>query len=302
MLNNKIKMSIKKLIIPAALVFFASCDYVDLPTPANTGGGGGGGGSTTHRKVLVEEVTGHFCPTCPAGAATLEAAKAIYGDSMIVVAIHTGYFAQNVAQFGLPPGAPQGSYTEDFNTPEGFDWGNVFSMGGSAPRCMYNRTGFPAGLHDMHPNDCASVLDTILDRPQSADFEVTHNYNAATRALTLTANGNFLTAGGGSGDSYNIVVLLTEDSLLGWQKDGQSHIQNYVFNHVLRACVNTPGNVAGTNIHTGAVAAGDTIAYTLPSAYTLPASVNENHADLVVFVYNAVTKEVLQVEKIAVKE
>ncbi|MCU0432041.1 MAG: Omp28-related outer membrane protein [Bacteroidia bacterium] len=295
-------MSIKNLIIPAALALFAGCDYVEVPTPANNGGGGGGGGNSSHRKVLVEEVTGHFCPTCPAGAATLEAAKAIYGDSMILVAIHTGYFAQNVAQFGLPPGAPQGSYTEDFNTPEGNDWGNVFSMGASAPRCMYNRTGFPTGIHDMHPNDCATVLDTILNRPQSADFEITHSYNTATRGLNFAANGNFLTSGGTSADNYSIVILLTEDSLLGWQKDGSNHIQNYVFNHVLRACVNTPGNIAGNTIHTGAIVAGDTINYTLPPGYTLPAIVNENHADLIVFVYNTITKEVLQVEKVAVKE
>jgi thiol-disulfide isomerase/thioredoxin len=295
-------MSIKTLIIPAALVFFASCDYVDLPTPSGSNPIDTTTGNTTHRKVLVEEVTGHFCPTCPAGAATLEAAHAIYGDSMIVVAIHTGYFAQNVAQFGLPPGAPQGSYTEDLNTPEGYDWGNVFTMGGSAPRCMYNRTGFPAGLHDMSPNDCATVLDTILDRPQSADFEITHSYNTSTRAISFAANGNFLTSGGTASDNYNIVILLTEDSLLGWQKDGNSHIQNYVFNHVLRACVNTPGSISGTTIHTGTLAAGDTINYSLPSAYTLPATVNDNHADLVVFVYNAATKEVLQVEKVAVKE
>ncbi|MFN8711631.1 MAG: Omp28-related outer membrane protein [Bacteroidota bacterium] len=295
-------MSIKTLIIPAALVFFASCDYVDLPTPSGNNPIDTTTGNTTHRKVLVEEVTGHFCPTCPAGAQALEATHAVYGDSMIIVAIHMGYFAQSVAQFGLPNGAPAGSFTEEFRTPEGDEYGPVFSMGQSAPRCMYNRIGFPQGNHDMSPYDAATVLDTLLDRPQSAEFEITHTYNEATRALTFSANGNFLTSGGNTGDSYAIVIMLTEDSLLGWQVNGTQYVQNYVFNHVLRACVNTPGTLAGTTIHSGAVVAGDTIDYALPAGYTLSNSVNHNHADLVVFVYNTITKEILQAEKVAIKE
>jgi thiol-disulfide isomerase/thioredoxin len=295
-------MTIKNIFVASFLVVLAGCDYVDVPTPANNGGGGGGGGGGSHRKVLVEEITGHFCPTCPAGAQALEATHAVYGDSMIIVAIHMGYFAQSVAQFGLPNGAPAGSFTEEFRVPEGDEYGTVFSMGQSAPRCMYNRTGFPQGNHDMSPYDAATVLDTLLDRPQSAEFEITHTYDEATRALTFSANGNFLTSGGNTGDSYAIVIMLTEDSLLGWQVNGTQYVQNYVFNHVLRGCVNTPGTLAGTTIHSGAVVAGDTIAYALPAGYTLSNSINHDHADLVVFVYNTITKEILQAEKVAIKE
>lgn len=295
-------MSIKNIFLPVFLAVFAGCDYVEMPTPTNNGGGGGGGGGGSHRKVLVEEITGHFCPTCPAGALALEATHNIYGDSMILVAIHMGYFAEPVSVHGLPNGAPAGSFEEDFNTPEGNEYWTIFSMGQSAPRCMYNRIGFPQGNHDMSPYDAASVLDTLLDRPQSAEFTVTHNYNATTRALSFSANGNFLTSGGASGDDYNIVIMVTEDSLVGWQVNGTTYVPNYVFNHVLRGCVNTPGTIAGTTIHSGSVVAGDTIDYTLPAGYTLNSSINDDHADLVIFIYNTVTKEILQVEKVAIKE
>ncbi|MGL5890067.1 MAG: Omp28-related outer membrane protein [Bacteroidia bacterium] len=293
-----------KKIVPSfilCLLIFSACDYVEDPTQTTVGSGS----STTrvpHRKVLVEEVTGHFCQSCPAGAQILEAAHSVYGDSMIIVAVHTGDFARSVAEAGLPQNAPTGSFTEDFRTPEGNEFGPVFAMGQSAPRCMYNRIGFPAGAHDMSPYDAATILDTLLDRPQSADFIIEHNYNEVTRTLSFSANGNFLTSGGINGDSYSIVAIITEDSLLGWQVNGAQYVQNYVFNHVLRGCVNTPGTLAGTTIHSGSVVAGDTIDYTLPAGYTLSSTINHDHADLVVFVYNTITKEILQAEKVAIKE
>jgi hypothetical protein len=232
----------------------------------------------------------------------LEAAYNLYQDSMILVAIHTGYFAEPVAIHGLPNGAPAGSFTEYFGTIEGDQYGPVFQMGQSAPRCMFNRTGFLTGSYDMHPNDCASALDTILNRPQSLDLEITHSYTASTRELTFAANGNFLTSGGASGDSYNLVIYLLEDSLTGWQVNGTQYQQNYVFNHVLRACVNTPGSITGSTIHSGTTMAGDTLAYALPGGYTVSTGVDAAHADLVVFVYNTVTKEVMQAEKVALIE
>lgn len=282
----------------------AGCDYVDVPTPAN--GPPPPPSATRHRKVLVEEVTGHHCPTCPAGALALEGAKSVYGDSMILIAVHTGYFAETSPPHGVPPSiTTPGAFARDFNTPEGNDFDLIYNLSGAPPISMVNRLKFPISSHQIPPTDVATVLDTLLNRPQVADFVITHNYNTSTRALDLTVNGNFLTAIGQTGQNINVVAMITEDGIVDWQQNSTAPggaVQFYTFKHVLRACVNTPGSVAGSLIHSGAAVAGDTLLYALPSSYTVNSAYNAANCHLVVYVYNTITKEVLQAEEVELVE
>ncbi|MCA6361788.1 MAG: Omp28-related outer membrane protein [Bacteroidetes bacterium] len=295
----------KKIIFPVLFtgIFGAGCDYVDVPTPAAPQVPVVSSGN--HRKVLVEEVTGQRCPTCPAGALALAAAKSVYADSMIIIAVHTGYFAQT------PPGIPVSAaitnidplaFFLDLNCDEAEDLDLTFQLSGAPPISMVNRLGFLDELYRIPPSNVATVLDTVLNRPQSASFAITHTYDVATRQLSFGINGNYLTQNGQSGDNFFLVALITEDSILGWQDYQGAQplgaVQNYVFNHVLRASVNTPGSVAGTLLGSAPALAGDTIQYTLPAPFTLSNSFNAAHCNLVVYIYNGTTKEVLQAEEV----
>jgi hypothetical protein len=144
-------------------------------------------------------------------------------------------------------------------------------------------------------------LDTALNRAQSVDFQVTHTYDNATRALNFNINGNFLTPQSNAAHNYNVVAVITEDGLTGYQQNNAiatGWVANYTFNHVLRACVNTPGSISGSLVHTGVVNPGDTIDYTLPAAYTVSNAYNVANCHLIVYIYNTITKEVLQAEEV----
>jgi hypothetical protein len=177
----------------------------------------------------------------------------------------------------------------------------LYTISGSPPMTVVNRLAFPSGPYAVQPTNVASVLDTVLDRPQSVDFTITHTYDAGTRNLNFSIGGNFLTPRTETAHTYNIVAVITEDGLTGYQQNNAvsaGWVANYTFDHVLRACINTPGSIVGTQVHTGIANAGDTIRYTLPAAYTLNSNCNAANCHLIVYIYNAVTKEVLQAEEV----
>lgn len=282
----------KKLLIailPVAL-FAWGCDYVDIPTQANSGGGGGGGNGVT-RRVLIEDFTGHTCPNCPAAAVTLHNIQNLYPDQVMGIAIHTGWFAEPCPPHPLPAGATAGSFSEDLRCATADDYDLVYSLSGAPPVGMVNHLGYP-GNYAKQQGAWAGIVDSLLGTPAVADLEFdTVIYNSATRDLDVTMTGKFIDA---QNDNFNICIMLVEDSLTGWQIDGSTYVPNYVFMHVLRDCINTPGSIAGTQIATGSIAANTTWSWQLPAAYNVSASLNASHCKLIAYVYNMTTKEVLQ--------
>lgn len=286
----------------AILVLSGGCDYVDVPQ--QTGGPGPGDTGVAIRRVLVEEFTGHTCIACPAGAATIEQLHNIYGEQMITVAVHHGWFADPCPPHPLPNGAPAGSFSEDFTTGttsgEGYEYEVSFpGLFASLPSGMVNRVGVPSNTHVIGAGDWGSKVDSILQIPPSADLEIEHTYNTTTRALNLTVNGEFIDAQSGS---FNVAILLTEDSLVGWQIDGTNYIPDFVFMHVLRGCVNTPGSIAGTQVMTGTIAANSTFSWNMPAAYTVNSNFVDTHCHLVAILYNTTTFEVLQAAEVELVE
>ena len=95
----------------ASLILFAlfSCDKVEPPyttqtqTPVDTGAT-----KTYVQKVMVEDFTGHLCGTCPAAHRVLDDLVNVYGDKLVPIAIHAGFFARTTTE-----------YPEEFKTTEG---------------------------------------------------------------------------------------------------------------------------------------------------------------------------------------
>ena len=285
----------KKILIPiiAAAFFFAGCDYVEVPT--QTGGTSGGGNGVT-RRVLLEEFTGHTCIACPAGAATIEQLHGLYDDQLITIAIHHGWFAEPCPPHPLPNGAQTGSFSEDFTTGttsgEGYEYEvNFPAVFSTLPNGMVNRLGFPSGTYPKSQGEWGTLVDSLIQIPASADLEITHTYSTSSRALSMSIDGQFIDAQNGT---FNVAVMLTEDSLVGWQIDGTVYIPNFVFMHVLRACVNTPGSIIGTPVMTGSINANSSFTWTLPASYTVDNAYNANHCRLIAILYNTATMEVLQ--------
>jgi thiol-disulfide isomerase/thioredoxin len=93
-------ISILAAVLIAASMF--SCDKIEPPYRQ-------GGVVTAERKVLLEDYTGSRCVNCPSAARIAHDLKQVYGENLIVLGIHTGFFA-----FPFPPQFPL-----DLRTPAG---------------------------------------------------------------------------------------------------------------------------------------------------------------------------------------
>ena len=92
------------LMVFTIVVFQQSCDIAEEPylVPVDTLGNGPGGPSDGIRKILLEDYTGHKCPNCPEAAVEAHNLKLAYGDSLVIMAVHAGVFAEPAPSWGSP--------------------------------------------------------------------------------------------------------------------------------------------------------------------------------------------------------
>ncbi|MCE3259577.1 MAG: outer membrane protein Omp28, partial [Bacteroidetes bacterium] len=117
------------LVVALAALLFTSCDKVSYAkqsseVKANT------------RKVLIEDYTGHQCGNCPNAAVVAESLHEKYGDKVVIIAVHAGFFARtNATEFPT-------SYTCQV----GNDWdsknGGFGVSAAGNPNGMINRKNF----------------------------------------------------------------------------------------------------------------------------------------------------------------
>ena len=260
-----------------SILAFSGCDKIDPPykKPIIIPAG--------ERKVLVEDYTGHKCGYCPRASRAAYQLKQTYGDRMIVIAVHAGFFAGT----SVPP------YTYDFKCPESIALDNDFgiSLAGN-PNGMVNRRFVSNSYiipYTSWSTEVAKVLNDTLPLPVS--INVTTTYDSTSRNLDATVKMDFASTLEGT---YKLCTYMVEDSIVEWQKDydtpSPSDVQNYIHREVLR------GSMTGTY---GEVIAntkeGDT--ETRTHNITLNTAWNARNMSLVVFLFNEATKEIVQVEQ-----
>jgi hypothetical protein len=267
-----------------ALLLVASCDKVEGPYKKDNSGGGGTD-TTLVRKVLVEDYTGHKCGNCPRATRALYDLKNVYGDKLIIMAVHAGTFATV-----FPPGAPY--YTYDFRNPNGVQLDADFgiSVAGN-PNGMVNRkmvNGSYIISSTQWADEVAIALSSTAPVPASITIETV--YNSTTRSLTANVTTRYFEALSGT---YRLSVYMLEDAIVNWQKDYDvtpNDVPDYVHREVLRGAMNgTYGDVV-----TGTTA-GSEQTYSFTS--TLGTDWDENHMYVVAFLHNDATKEIIQVEQ-----
>ncbi|MCW3104888.1 MAG: outer membrane protein Omp28 [Bacteroidetes bacterium] len=287
--------------LPAFLIAlaFTSCDYVANPNETLSGGStvdtSGLDSNLVHRRrVLVEDYTGHKCPNCPQAAIVAQQLINTYGDSVVVIGVHAGFFANPTT----PLGAPAGSYLTDFRTSAGttYDSPTYFGISNAGnPNGMINRRYYTPTTtnHIIYHTSWNAEVASLLALPPVADLSVHTTYNASTRTVSISTVSQFISDTLVSG-SYNLVVLMTQDSIVEWQQDGSTHIPNYVHRHVLRTAISPMwGDVLTTGTVNPHALLGKTYSYTLPTAF-LGNNCDEEHCHIVAFIYNTANYEVIQ--------
>lgn len=280
-------MKTTKIFFPLLIAFsliILSCDKIDSPYLIKCDKDNPDPGDET-RKVLLEEFTGHKCPNCPEGSKIAQDLGVIYGEQLIVVAIHAGYFARP-EQSGL--------YIADYRTTGGTAYNDFFGVQ-SYPSGMVNRKEYTGKL-SLSKNEWEPAINEILENPAQAKIVITPDYNTETRKLEITTETTFLENMTGT---YSIVTYITENGIVSPQKNDNEELgpspdwEDYTHNHLLRMVVN---GTWGEPINNGQqITPNET--YESNCMIELDESWVAENCYIVSYVYNNDTKEVIQAEE-----
>ncbi len=232
------------------------------------------------RVVLVEDFTGHQCGNCPQAGKVAKELPQVFGNQVVVVAIHCGFFARTNSS---------GKYSTDFTSPHGNDIDAFFGASQAGlPKGMVNRMDF-AGSKLLGHTSWAGKVQELLAEPMEASVVLSANFDATSREVAASASVTFLKSL--SGD-FGLVLALTEDGIVTWQKDyslENQDIPDYTHNHVFRAVIN--GNWQGEDLTSNPLN-GTTIKK--QAKYTLSARWKEENIHLIGYIYDKSTQRVLQ--------
>lgn len=285
-----------------AILFFVTCDHVDDPQPepirADTSTG------TSVRKILVEDYTGHHCGNCPRAHHYIDSLIKYHGKRIIAIGVHVGKIPCGANAALCPP-----DYVSDYRTTTGNDYAAQFSIGSALPTVLLNRVGYSSSDPTLMQFDIVKLgnnysLDTILNKPHIADIKITNTYTSSSRSLTCDIETTFLKDTSGT---YNIVVLIAQDSLVSYQKDydliPNEDVSNYTHRHVLRDAVTSSwGDVLASGDIDSSTTFPKTYSYAFPGndMYLNTPSVPLN-SSVIVYIYKVGTYEVIQAETEEVK-
>lgn len=268
------------------------------------------------RHVLVEEFTGHTCAPCPGGAKLLRTLYGTYeaaGKELVLVGIHEGSQA-------YPHVAPSTDFLTEFRVGTGSYLANTLFAPDNlvgTPSALINRVKYPdPSTRWIYMPDWQIACDNEFAKPNVLNLDMVVDYDTATESGTVAVRSWFLD--NMSSDFY-LVVYLTQDSIVDWQKNGPAGIgddaytlntdlPDYVHRHVLRGTISGPPNSSGILVKSGSVVPGEKIikAFNFNLA-TMKDATHENiigvnypafdhhHFGFVAFVYDYATGEVLQV-------
>ncbi len=255
-----------RLLFPGALALAASvglltssCDVIDNPNPPKTTVSAGRrdtvaldsaetrwlaqpGHATPRQRVLLEDFTGHTCGNCPRANEVAHQLEQQYGDTLVVIAAHVGYFADTTK-----PG-----YHYDFRTPAGDELNTVFGVADlGLPQGMVSRIK-PAGAAQPVVSRGAwpTMIAAEAARAPQQQLIVTALTDENRQNVRVKLTTKYLVAQ--PGRTYRVVLNYVEDTLTRKQKDyalpAPSDIPNYLHRHIMRdSPLTTFGNLSAVS-------------------------------------------------------
>lgn len=272
----------------AAAIFslvIVSCDKIKTPTQSSQV-------KVSNRKVLLEDYTGHKCGNCPNAARVAESLEKKYGSKLIVIAVHAGFFTKINP---LP-------FVTSYTCQAGNEWDAASGFGVSAngnPNGMVNRKDFGGGLVQKETKWGASVSQAF-NAVDICKLFLTTTYDEGSRKLNATIKTKFVKS---YGHDTKVTVVFTEDSIIGPQTDYNvpvgtpDVIENYVFMHMLRGSIN---GTWGELVKKAPIAYNDSVTVSYKE-FDLDPKFKDKNVSVIAFVYDADTREVLQVEKVKIR-
>lgn len=272
-------------ILTGLLFVLPACDIVDPPyMTGQEGPGNGQDNGELVQKILLEEFTGHQCPNCPEGSAIAQELKDFYGDRLVIMSIHAGWFAR----------VSPGTFEYDFQTPEGDALNDFFGVVQN-PIGMVNRS-MVGGSRLMGPSAWGEVVSQLVEQEPASRIQLDIAYDPGSRQLELEVEVDALLPSEGP---HHLSVFLTESHIIKPQRTNHPDhpsgvIEDYNHKYVLRTALN---GTFGEQLCQGPVSPGDSFSRTY--ALVLDEEWVADHCSLVVFVYDGDSMEIIQVEEAA---
>lgn len=232
------------------------------------------------RKVLIEEFTGVRCVNCPAGSAEIENLLAFYGERLIAVSIHAGFYA-----------SPYPESQFDLSTPEGENLENLLGIPQGYPTSVIDRKLFQ-GEPDLQLEGAASwggYVEQEIDNEVVLTTQITNEWEAANRKLTVNVTGGALET---ISEDIRLSVMILESGIKDTQLTPSGKDNDYEHKHVLRKMLtNYAGDAVATSLNSGEI-------ITEQYSYTLPTGWNEDKCTVVAFFHSGGSnKEIFQADE-----
>lgn len=295
------KKNIIGILLIALMATFVSCDKAEVPNINNSGSDTTIScvtpdfpELTTHfKRVMLEDYTGHTCINCPAAAKLAHDLIIKYQDTLIVVAVHAGYFAK-----------PNNNMPYDFRTAAGDEYNEVFKIA-SNPIGIVNRKNFTTNQHLVPSSKWAETVNNSVGEAPEIELQIIANYKDPNDELCIHTKTTFLQQI--SNRALNLTVFILEDGIIQPQQNSDPEsgptptITDYEHNHVLRGAVN---GTWGSPLLFKDQTSGDPIikSYPMRLKEINKNPINPKKCSIVAFVSDLDTKEILQVSTCKVVE
>ncbi len=237
---------------------------------------------SSEQKVLLEDYTGWKCVNCPRAAAKATEMISKYGEKLVVMAVHATAFANNSID------------SLNFKTEYGERWATEFGCT-SLPTGVINRRKIGGAYTIGDANWDSEIQNTINSQKHIMDINLGVKYKEEYNKILVSTENIFR-------EDYpsktQISVLVLESGIIGVQYNTDPNygttpkINDFEFNHILRK-----NGLIDYPLTTDKVNKGEKIAIN----YLIdvdPDIQDISKCAVVVFVTDAQTKEVIQVNEI----
>jgi hypothetical protein len=199
------------------------------------------GGESAQRKVLIEKFTGVRCVNCPLGADEIENLQGIYGENIVPVSVHAGFFAQKY---------PDSKF--DFKTQLGQELEDWLGRPNGYPSAVINRKRFTGEESiQVQRQSWSAYVTSEIQRKAKARLTLVSEYDLSTRLLSVNV---FLVAEESIASPVRLTVLLTESNIIDPQLTPSGKVEAYKHKDVLRTMLtNYEGNTVASSMTQGEV-------------------------------------------------
>jgi hypothetical protein len=296
----KFTSTYKLLVCAAFLMALISCDKVEKPVeygscPPNSGlPVESDPNGISQKKVLLEDYTGHKCGNCPKALDTINSIVAAYGESVIPVSIHSGYYSTLSGPNYLynwvveSPTKPGYNELDDF-----FQVSANGNPNGMINRKYYNTSSF---THIMGIDVWKTEVNNALSSPLEATIKITNRYDTTSKQISSSITVRFLASLTGK---YRLATMLIEDSIVKPQKDyrfNPDDILNYTHRHALRGYLYSAfGEEISEDPFPNQKITKDYCISISGKSY------DSRHCYVIAYVYNSATYEIIQAEELRIR-